>query len=70
MTDKQPQEHSSEHWRGLAKEARVMADGLATEENRRQMLQIAENYERLAEQAEHEQDRATGRMSAPSWSES
>ena len=69
MIEKQPQRRSPEDWRAMAEEARTMADGLTTEENRRQMLQIAENYERLAEQAQREQDRAEGRSTA-SWSAS
>ena len=49
-----PEEHSPEDWRGMAREARTVADGLATEANRRQMLAVAENYERLADEVEAE----------------
>lgn len=56
MHDK-PESHSSEQWRALAREARAMADGLATEANRSQMLAVAENYERLADETGAEQER-------------
>jgi hypothetical protein len=49
-----PEIHSPEHWRGMAREARNVANGLATDTNRKQMLAVAENYERLAEEAEEE----------------
>jgi hypothetical protein len=35
---------SPDHWRGLAEEARAMADGLTAEENRQQTLEIAKSY--------------------------
>ena len=54
---KRPEFRSPEYWRDLAEEARAIAAGLTTEENRQQMLTIAENYDRLAEQAEREQQR-------------
>ena len=47
-----PDGRSPEYWRDMADEARTLADGLVTEVNRQQMLAVAENYERLAEQAE------------------
>lgn len=50
--------HSPGYWRAMALEARSVADGLATEANRRQMLAVAENYERLADEAELEEQRA------------
>lgn len=50
---------SADYWRGMAAKARAMADGLITEANRERMLEIAENYDRLAEQAEREQERAS-----------
>jgi hypothetical protein len=49
-----PQFHSSAYWRSKAREARMIADGLATEANREQLLDVAGNYERLAEEAEQE----------------
>jgi hypothetical protein len=54
MLDK-PESRSPESWRNMAEEARTLADGLATEVNRQQMLTVAENYDRLAELAEREQ---------------
>jgi hypothetical protein len=53
-----PDSRSPKHWRDMAEEARAMADGLATEANRQQMLQIAEDYERLAKQAQRELERS------------
>ena len=50
-----PNRRSPEEWRKLADSARKMAEGLATEANRQQLLEIAANYDRLAEQAEREQ---------------
>ena len=44
------EDHSPEYWHGMAREARSIADGLATETNRRQMLAVAANYERLADE--------------------
>ena len=52
-----PEGRSPEYWRGMAHEARTIADGLTTEANRRQMLAIAENFERLADEAELEEKR-------------
>jgi hypothetical protein len=48
----------------MADEARALADGLSTETNRQHMLQIAKNYDLLAEQAEREESRATSNPSA------
>jgi hypothetical protein len=56
MADK-VESHSPEHWRDMAEQARRMAEGLATEANRRQLLEVAENYERLAREAEVESRR-------------
>jgi hypothetical protein len=53
MTDK-PEDHPPGYWRAKASEARSVASGLATEANRRQMLAVAENFERLADEAEQE----------------
>src|SRR5690242_2611530 len=50
-------DHSPDYWRGLAEEARTMADALTTEVNRQQMLNIAKSYDMLAEQAEREWQR-------------
>jgi len=50
-----PEGHSPEYWRDMAREARIVADRLATESTRRQMLAAAENYERLADEAEEEE---------------
>jgi hypothetical protein len=47
-----PECQSPEYWRAKAREARRVANGLATEANRRQLLAAAENYERLAQEAE------------------
>jgi len=49
-----PERHSPEYWRDMAREARMVADRLATEATRRQMLAAAENYERLANEAQEE----------------
>ena len=51
MTD-QTETSSPEYWRSKASETRRIADGLTTEANRLQLLALAENYERLADQAE------------------
>jgi len=40
------------HWRARAEEARVVAQSLGDAECRRMMLQVAHDYERLADQAE------------------
>jgi hypothetical protein len=50
-------DHSPDYWRGLAEEARTMADALTTEANREQMLAIAKSYDFLAEQAERARQR-------------
>ncbi|HEY1506657.1 MAG TPA: hypothetical protein VGF92_20305 [Stellaceae bacterium] len=55
MIDK-PEKRSAEHWRRMADEARTLAEGLATEANRQQMLAVAADYERLAEQAERKKE--------------
>jgi hypothetical protein len=39
--------------------ARALADGLSTEANRLQMMEIAKSYDLLAEQAEREKRRTT-----------
>jgi hypothetical protein len=58
-----PLTHSPEHWRRLASDVRTMADGLATEANRRQMLAIAESYLRLADEAEEAEEHEMSRSS-------
>lgn len=40
------------HWRARAEEARVVAQSLADAESKRMMLQVADDYDRLADQAE------------------
>jgi hypothetical protein len=40
------------HWRARAEEARVVAQSLADAESKRMMLQVADDYERLADRAE------------------
>jgi hypothetical protein len=40
-----------EHWRRRAEQARTIAEQLSDPESKRTMLRIAEDYERLAEQA-------------------
>ena len=49
---------SPDYWRGMADEARALADGLTTETNRQHMLEIAKSYDLLAAQAQREADRA------------
>jgi cell division protease FtsH len=46
------------HWRGRAGEARVAADQLADPESQRQMLEIAERYEYLAQRPEERRRRS------------
>lgn len=41
-----------EHWLARAQEARTMADGMNDPEAIREMLKIAESYERIAKRAE------------------
>jgi hypothetical protein len=40
-----------EHWRKRAEQARTIAEQLSDPESKRTMLRIAQDYERLAEQA-------------------
>ena len=56
-----PEGHTAEYWRAKAREARRVANGLTTEANRRQLLAAAENYERLAGEAEREKEDALTR---------
>jgi len=41
-----------EHWRARAEEARTVAESLGDMDCRRMMLQVAEDYEKLARRAE------------------
>jgi hypothetical protein len=50
-----PQGRTPKYWRDMAEETRALADSLTIETKRAQMLAIAENYDRLAEEAEREQ---------------
>ena len=43
--------YDPEHWQRRAKEARSIADSLNDPDSKRSMLQIAEEYERLATRA-------------------
>jgi hypothetical protein len=54
--------HDPEHWRGRAKEARALADKMNDPISKDMMLQIAKDYERLAERA---QARTTGHSTKP-----
>jgi hypothetical protein len=54
---------SGEPWRQLADEARILAYDMKDEISRQMMLQIADDYERLAKRAER---RAKPREPAPS----
>ena len=48
----------AEYWRQKAAEARAIAELMSLEEARRRMLEIAEQYDRLAEQAELDSKKA------------
>ena len=50
-----PTLHDTEHWRNRAKEARAQAEQMSDPEVRRELLEIAATYERLAELTEDEQ---------------
>jgi hypothetical protein len=47
-----PARLGAEYWRERAEEARTQADQMRDPDARRTLLEIAENYEQLAEQAE------------------
>lgn len=57
------------HWRARAKEARALAESLRDAQSRRMMLQVADDYEKLAARAERrgrpQQGKPAGRPSAP-----
>jgi len=53
-----------DHWRKRAAEARAQASQMRNEQSRQQMLEIAEGYERLAENAEKHK-RRTARSDLP-----
>jgi hypothetical protein len=44
--------HDPEYWRMRAKEMRALADGLTDAISKQMMLDIANDYDRLAERAE------------------
>lgn len=52
-----------EYWRARAEEARTVAESLAHAECKRMMLQVADDYEKLANRAE-EGEAPVGRRSA------
>jgi len=45
-------DRAAKHWRRLEAQARAIAAGMPTSEEKRIMLSIAEGYKRLAERAE------------------
>ena len=51
-----------EHWRDRSKEARAMAEGMANSVFKQKMLDVAANYEHVAQRAE---DRRTGKAPKP-----
>ncbi len=51
-----------EHWRDRSKEARAIAEGMADSVSKQKMLDVAANYEHLAQRAE---DRRTGKAQKP-----
>jgi len=54
-----PLEHDAAYWRDRAEEARTQADQMGSLDARKTLLEIAENYDQLARQAER--IRLTGR---------
>jgi hypothetical protein len=59
-----PSSHLSdpEHWRDRSEEARAVAEGIADSVFKQKMLDVAANYEHLAQRAE---DRRTGKAQKP-----
>jgi hypothetical protein len=49
MTRKSLQD--TKHWRDRAEQARIQAEQMSDPESRRRMLQVAEDYERMADQS-------------------
>ena len=43
--------NNPKHWRDRAEEARILADDMHDDQSKRVMLEIAEDYEKLAERA-------------------
>jgi hypothetical protein len=50
-----PTLHDTEYWRNRAKEARAQAEQMSDPEARRELLEIAATFERLAKLAEDNQ---------------
>jgi hypothetical protein len=48
------------HWRERAEECRSAADGIKDETSRRQLIGVAESYERMAELADRRADARKG----------
>jgi hypothetical protein len=44
--------NDAQHWRDCAKQTRTLAEGLRDPEAKREMLRLADFYDRLARQAE------------------
>ena len=45
----------SDHWHKRAEEARCIAEQMSTDSSRTSMLRVADNYDLLARQAEHDE---------------
>ena len=51
-----------QHWRARAEEARTVAESLGDLNCKRMMLEVAEDYERLAQRAEEREKRPRSAM--------